>query len=323
MPTASTDAATAASAPATSTREPAAAATPLATPVATLPALAPTVPGAGQRARVHALPESADSLALAELALEARTQRRTMAIVCADALAASRLATEIAWFAPALSISVFPDWETLPYDHFSPHQDLVSERLATLYRITRGECNVVLVAAQTALYRLAPQSFLAAHTFFLTQGEKLDVDALRSQLALAGYTNVTQVVSPGEFSIRGGLIDLYPMGAALPYRLDLFGDEIETSGSCRRASFRSMTRAARVFADASGRCSKAIRRALRSTRTSRRASCPAASSITCRCSSTRRRRSSITFRATRSSGCMATSTPRSRASGRIRSRATG
>jgi transcription-repair coupling factor (superfamily II helicase) len=228
MPTASTDAATAASAPATSTREPAAAATPLATPVATLPALAPTVPGAGQRARVHALPESADSLALAELALEARTQRRTMAIVCADALAASRLATEIAWFAPALSISVFPDWETLPYDHFSPHQDLVSERLATLYRITRGECNVVLVAAQTALYRLAPQSFLAAHTFFLTQGEKLDVDALRSQLALAGYTNVTQVVSPGEFSIRGGLIDLYPMGAALPYRLDLFGDEIES-----------------------------------------------------------------------------------------------
>ena len=228
MPTASTDAATAASAPATSPREPAAAATPLATPVATLPALAPTVPGAGQRARVHALPESADSLALAELALEARTQRRTMAIVCADALAASRLATEIAWFAPALSISVFPDWETLPYDHFSPHQDLVSERLATLYRITRGECNVVLVAAQTALYRLAPQSFLAAHTFFLTQGEKIDVDALRSQLALAGYTNVTQVVSPGEFSIRGGLIDLYPMGAALPYRLDLFGDEIES-----------------------------------------------------------------------------------------------
>ena len=151
-----------------------------------------------------------------------------LAVICADALAASRLAAEIAWFAPALAIGVFPDWETLPYDHFSPHQDLVSERLATLYRITRGECDVALVAAQTALYRLAPPSFLAAHTFFLTQGEKLDVDALRSQLALAGYTHVTQVVSPGEFSVRGGLIDLFPMGAALPYRLDLFGDEIES-----------------------------------------------------------------------------------------------
>jgi transcription-repair coupling factor (superfamily II helicase) len=228
MPTASTDAATAASAPAASTRESAAAATPLATPVATLPALAPALPETGQRTRMPVLPESADSLALAQFALAAHARRRTLAVVCADALAATRLAAEIAWFAPGLSISVFPDWETLPYDHFSPHQDLVSERLATLYRITRGDCHVALVAAQTALYRLAPQSFLAAHTFFLTQGEKLDVEALRAQLALAGYTHVTQVVSPGEFSIRGGLIDLYPMGAALPYRLDLFGDEVES-----------------------------------------------------------------------------------------------
>jgi transcription-repair coupling factor (superfamily II helicase) len=228
MPTASTDAATAASAPKSSSREPVAAPAPPATPFAALPALAPAPPHGPRRVQVPPLPETADALALAQLALEARAAQRTLAIVCADALAASRLAAELAWFAPTLTINVFPDWETLPYDHFSPHQDLVSERLATLYRITRGECHVALVAAQTALYRLAPQSFLAAHTFFLTQGEKLDVEALRSQLALAGYTHVTQVVSPGEFSIRGGLIDLYPMGAALPYRLDLFGDEIES-----------------------------------------------------------------------------------------------
>ena len=185
MPTAPTDAATAASAQKLESREPAVAPIPRATPFAALPALAPTIPPAGQRARVAALTESADALALTELALAARGQHRTLAIVCADALATTRLAAEIAWFAPDLAISVFPDWETLPYDHFSPHQDRVSERLATLYRITRGECDVALVAAQTALYRLAPQSFLAAHTFFLTQGEKLDVDALRSQLALA------------------------------------------------------------------------------------------------------------------------------------------
>src|SRR5690348_1637091 len=199
MPTASTDAATAASAPRSFSREPAVASTPLATPVATLPSLAPALPRGPQRVRMGPLPQSADSLALAQLALACREQQRTLAIVCADALAASRLAAEIAWFAPSLSTSVFPDWETLPYDHFSPHQDLVSERLATLYRITRAECHVALVAASTALSRLAPQSFLAAHTFFLTQGERLNVDALRSQLALAGYTHVTQVVSPGEF----------------------------------------------------------------------------------------------------------------------------
>jgi transcription-repair coupling factor (superfamily II helicase) len=193
-----------------------------------LPSLAPAIPEAGRRVALPALPESADALALAQIALAAHDDARMVVVVCADALAVTRLAAEIAWFAPTLAISVFPDWETLPYDHFSPHQDLVSERLASLYRITRGECDVALVAAQTSLYRLAPQSFLAAHTFFLSQGQRLDVDGLRAQLALAGYTHVTQVVSPGEFSVRGGLIDLYPMGAPLPYRLDLFGDEIES-----------------------------------------------------------------------------------------------
>ena len=103
--------------------------------------------------------------------------------MCAEAAAAQRLADEIAWFAPALRIAALPDWETLPYDHFSPHQDLVSERLATLYKVSRGECDVLLVAATTALYRIAPPSYLAGFTFFLAQGEDLDVDALRAQLA--------------------------------------------------------------------------------------------------------------------------------------------
>jgi transcription-repair coupling factor (superfamily II helicase) len=151
-----------------------------------------------------------------------------LAVVTENAFSAQRLADEIAWLAPGLRVALLPDWETLPYDHFSPHQDLVSERLATLYRVSRGECDLLVVAATTALYRLAPPSYLAAFTFFLQQGEELDVSALRAQLALAGYQNVTQVVSPGEFSIRGGLIDLFPMGSALPYRLDLFGDDIET-----------------------------------------------------------------------------------------------
>jgi len=171
---------------------------------------------------------SADALALARLGLDCARAKRLLVVVAADALAAQRLADEIPWFAPPLSVALLPDWETLPYDQFSPHQDLVSERLASLYRVSRGECDVLVVAATTSLYRLAPPSYLAAFTFFLKQGTRLDVEALRAQLALAGYQHVTQVVSPGEFSIRGGLIDLYAMGSVLPYRIDLFGDDIES-----------------------------------------------------------------------------------------------
>ena len=194
----------------------------------TLPALIPDLPEAGRRLAAGPFAGSADALALAEFARRAAAQGRMVAIVSADPLAAQRLAEEIPWFAPDLRVALLPDWETLPYDQFSPHQDLVSERLATLYRVARRECDVLVVAATSALYRLAPPSYLAAFTFFLTQGETLDVEALRSQLALAGYSHVTQVVSPGEFSVRGGLIDLFPMGSALPYRIDLLDNDIET-----------------------------------------------------------------------------------------------
>jgi transcription-repair coupling factor (superfamily II helicase) len=190
--------------------------------------LLPERPLAGRKTLATPLTGSADALALARYAMAAAERGELTAVVCAEALAAQRLTAEIAWFAPTLRVATLPDWETLPYDHFSPHQDLISERLATLYRATRGECDVLLVAATTALYRLAPPSYLAAFTFFLTQGEKLDVDGLRSQLALGGYQHVTQVVSAGEYSVRGGLIDLYPMGSALPYRIDLLDNEIES-----------------------------------------------------------------------------------------------
>jgi transcription-repair coupling factor (superfamily II helicase) len=151
-----------------------------------LPNLVGALPAAGKRIATAPLAGSADALAVAELASRAKAQGRCIAVVASDALAAQRLVDEIAWFAPALGVAPFPDWETLPYDQFSPHQDLVSQRLATLYRLARGECDVVVVSATTALYRLPPASYLAARTFFLTQGERLDVEVLRAQLALAG-----------------------------------------------------------------------------------------------------------------------------------------
>jgi transcription-repair coupling factor (superfamily II helicase) len=200
---------------------------PLGVAAASLPRLLPEPSEAGRKARAAPLAGSSDALGLAQYATAASERGECVAVICAEALAVQRLTAEIAWFAPALRVATLPDWETLPYDHFSPHQDLVSERLATLYRAGRGDCDVLLVAATTALYRLAPPSYLAAFTFFLTQGEKLDVGALRAQLALGGYQHVTQVVAAGEYSVRGGLIDLFPMGSALPYRIDLFDDEIE------------------------------------------------------------------------------------------------
>jgi transcription-repair coupling factor (superfamily II helicase) len=192
-------------------------------------ALTKSIPKPGTRYALPTLHGSSDAYALALTALELKSQGRMLAVIVANASDAQRLLDEIPWFGgDKLRCHLLPDWETLPYDAFSPHQDLVSERLATLHEISSGQCDVMLVPATTALVRMAPPSFLAAYTFFFKKNESLDEARLKSQLTLAGYTHVTQVMSPGEYSVRGGLIDLFPMGSALPYRLDLFGDTIET-----------------------------------------------------------------------------------------------
>ncbi len=190
------------------------------------------LPKPGNRYVLPALHGAAESMVLAQGAQDLKTEGRMLVVVVADAPAAQRLLTELGWFGKQaggeLRCHLLPDWETLPYDAFSPHQDLVSERLATLHEIQSGQCDVLIVPATTALVRMGPPSFLAGYTFFFKQGEKLDEAQLKSQLTLAGYAHVTQVMSPGEYSVRGGLIDLFPMGSALPYRIDLFGDSIET-----------------------------------------------------------------------------------------------
>ena len=186
----------------------------------------PALPKPGARIDLPLLAGLADALALAELA--GQSKGRLLAVVTASAADAQRLLDEIPWFAPGLKVRLLPDWETLPYDHFSPHQDLVSERLATLWAALQGDVEILLVPAPTAVNRLAPPEFMAAYTIEFKKGQKLDAEKFRSQVTLAGYAHVTQVVTPGEYSIRGGLIDLFPMGAQLPFRLDLFDDEIES-----------------------------------------------------------------------------------------------
>lgn len=181
-----------------------------------------------QRFTLPRPPGSADAALLAALVAREKSQGRRVSIICAEAFDAQRLLEEMQFFQPELQCVLFPDWETLPYDGFSPHQDLISERLATLWRISQGQADVVLMPASTALYRLAPPSFLAAYTFHFKVKQKLDDAQLKQQLTMAGYSHVSQVVSPGEYTVRGGLIDLFPMGSLVPYRVDLFDNEIDS-----------------------------------------------------------------------------------------------
>src|SRR4026209_2459853 len=143
----------------------------------------------GKRFALPLPPGSADALLLAQLANAHKSDSRCTAGLAADPADAQRLADELLFFAPDLRVAVFPDWETLPYDTFSPHQDLVSERLATLWRPLQRDLDVVLLPATTALTRLAPTRFLAATTFNFKQGTRLEESALKSQLTLAGYNH--------------------------------------------------------------------------------------------------------------------------------------
>ncbi|MDN7179138.1 transcription-repair coupling factor [Caballeronia sp. SEWSISQ10-4 2] len=183
---------------------------------------------AGQRFAFDGATGSSDALALARYHLAFREKVPLLVVMCASAVDSQRLAIEIPFFAPDARVRLLPDWETLPYDTFSPHQDLVSARLATLHDLGEGRCDILLVPATTALYRMPPASFLAAYTFSFTQGERLNEAKLKSQLTLAGYEHVSQVVRPGEYCVRGSLLDLYPMGSPLPYRIDLFDDQVDS-----------------------------------------------------------------------------------------------
>ena len=204
---------------------------PLAPPASVAADLAPrSLPIAGTRIALARPPGSADALLLAQTAAAARRAGRLVVVIAADALDAQRLVDEMPYFDPSLAVRPLPDWETLPYDTLSPHQDLVSARLETLYRLGQPArtIDVLVVPATTALHRLAPPQYIAGHTFFFRQGDVIDAEQLRRQLVFGGYQHVSQVVAPGELAVRGGLIDLFPMGSALPYRLDLLDEQVET-----------------------------------------------------------------------------------------------
>ncbi|MEY6433913.1 transcription-repair coupling factor [Thioalkalicoccus limnaeus] len=192
-------------------------------------ALTPPIPGqTGARIQWGALYGSSPALALANAAREAD---RMLLVVVEDVQSAARLRAEIGFFLdqdPSCPVLAFPDWETLPYDVFSPLPELVSERLATLHRLPALTRGALVVPVATLLQRLPPRSYLDGHTLLLEVGDRLNLEVTRRRLEQAGYQCVSQVIAHGEFAIRGSLFDVFPMGSDTPYRIDLFDDEVES-----------------------------------------------------------------------------------------------
>ena len=194
--------------------------------------------GAGDRQDWLGLVGDATALAIAETA---RRHNGPMILVTTGTAEAEQLRRGLRFFGID-DIELMPDWEVLPYDVFSPHQDITSERLRALHRLPRKESGVVIVPTATLMQRIAPPSFLEATVVRLARGQRLALESMRSALQASGYRCVSEVLEHGEFTVRGAILDLYPMGAEAPYRLDLFDDEIDTIRTFDPETQRSLER---------------------------------------------------------------------------------
>ncbi|HEY4215375.1 MAG TPA: transcription-repair coupling factor [Steroidobacteraceae bacterium] len=188
--------------------------------------LHPPIPTSAHRhVRWHQLYGSAAALALADAT---RGDQRLYVVISDAARELERLTAELRFFAgDRLPLLTLPDWEVLPYDLFSPHPDIISERLLTLFELPRVKQGCLIVAADTLMQRLPPRHYVQGRAFELAVKEPLELEPFRARLIEAGYASVSQVASPGEFAVRGSLFDVYPMGSEAPLRIDLFDNEVE------------------------------------------------------------------------------------------------
>ncbi|TAM93893.1 MAG: transcription-repair coupling factor, partial [Rhodanobacteraceae bacterium] len=167
------------------------------------------------------------SLALL-LSETARARDGIVVAVAADGRAARALEDELGFFADGLPVLHFPDWETLPYDLFAPHPQLVSQRIDTLYRLPAIRKGVLVVPVATLMQRLAPRAYIAGTGLAVARGDRLELATEQRRLQACGYRHVPQVGEHGEFAVRGALLDIFPMGASEPYRIELFDDAVES-----------------------------------------------------------------------------------------------
>src|SRR5688500_11350163 len=202
----------------------------------------PPLPKTGQQRAWWRAPASPSALAF-HIAAAAAAHGGPVLAIARDNHGANQLESDLRTLVGAdasLPVLAFPDWETLPYDLFSPHPDIVSQRLAALHRLPTLKRGIVIVPVQTLLQRLAPLRHIVGGSFDVKTGQRLDLDAEKRRLESAGYRHVPQVLDPGDFAVRGGLLDVYPMGADQPFRVELLDDEIETIRAFDPESQRSL-----------------------------------------------------------------------------------
>jgi transcription-repair coupling factor (superfamily II helicase) len=179
----------------------------------------------GSRTAMGPFYGGSDARCIAELA----SPDQLLVVITADTSSALALERELPFYLDGeLEILAFPDWETLPYDNFSPHQDIISERLSTLHRLPLCRGGILVVPVPTLMHRLPPTHYVAGSSLVLEEGQGIDLDKFRRELERNGYRNVDTVFEHGEFALRGSLFDIYPMGSSLPYRIDLLDDEVDT-----------------------------------------------------------------------------------------------
>ncbi len=206
--------------------------------------LLPVLPTDCQRQRWTELRGSGLGLSVALAMAESQAP---ILVVCRDGNSAQQLENDIRFYSgDPESVVHFPDWETLPYDSFSPHQDIISERLRILHRLTRQERLVLVTTVTSLLQRIAPSSYLAAHSTLLESGQRFAIDSERAQWEAAGYRCVDTVYEHGEFAVRGSVVDLFPMGSTVPFRLELFDDELESLRSFDPETQRTLEKVERI-----------------------------------------------------------------------------
>ncbi|GGY22874.1 transcription-repair-coupling factor [Rhodanobacter panaciterrae] len=204
----------------------------------------PPLPSTPKQRRYWTPPHgSARALLIAEAA---RTHDGLLVAVTRDTQRAQALEAELKIFAGGLPVLHFPDWETLPYDVFSPHPEIVSQRIATLYQLPNVKRGVLVVPVATLMQRIAPRAHITGSGLVLAKRQKLDLVTEQRRLEASGYRNVPQVAEPGDFAVRGALLDIFPMGTAEPYRIELFDDEVESIRSFDPETQRSQQQVEKI-----------------------------------------------------------------------------
>ncbi|QNH16287.1 transcription-repair coupling factor [Xanthomonas sp. SS] len=202
----------------------------------------PPLPKSGQLRAFWRAPASSTALAW-HIACAAAAHRGPLLVVARDNQSAHQIEADLHTLLAgdgSLPVVPFPDWETLPYDQFSPHPDIVSQRLSALHRLPTLKQGIVVVPVQTLMQRVAPLRYIVGGSFDLHVGQRLDLEAEKRRLESAGYRNVPQVMDPGDFAVRGGLLDVYPMGSDTPLRIELLDEDIDSIRAFDPESQRSL-----------------------------------------------------------------------------------